>query len=123
MPILPLFYKDQTLSRCIPAAPNAHPARARAIAQSPRTAFFHQPFEPIFQLFVVTYAHQPHSVNGREESRVINPLMGIAVGWDEPGAVDGKQHIRMHQIDIVNKLVEGTLQKSGINRHYGVSFR
>ena len=43
--------------------------------------------------------------------------MRFAVAGHKPCAVHGKQHIQLHQVDIVDNLVVGTLEKRGINGH------
>ncbi len=42
--------------------------------------------------------------------------MGLAVGADEPGAIDGKTHRQFLDRDVVHDLVVGALQKGRIDR-------
>ena len=44
--------------------------------------------------------------------------MGLAVCRDKAGAVDGKDHILLQQVDVVDDLVIGALQEGGVDAHH-----
>ena len=56
--------------------------------------------------------------NAAQKAQIISTGVGGAVGTDNTGAVDGKQHRQVLQSHIVNQLVVGALQKGRINRHH-----
>ena len=49
--------------------------------------------------------------------------MGLAVGAHQPGAIDGQHDIEVLDGDIVNELIVGPLQKSGIDGHHRLESR
>ena len=53
-----------------------------------------------------------------QESRVKDALMGLTIGRDKTGTVDGKDNILLQQVHIMDDLVIGTLQEGGVDTDY-----
>ena len=76
-----------------------------------------QLLQPVGQFLIIGRCIQ-RDIDLTQKSRVIDSLMGLAVPGNKACAVDRKHHIFLQQIDIVNDLIIGALQKGGINADY-----
>ncbi|EKY09651.1 hypothetical protein HMPREF9120_00356 [Neisseria sp. oral taxon 020 str. F0370] len=56
-----------------------------------------------------------HVGNAAQEAEVVGAGVGGAVGADDAGAVDGKEHGQVLQGDVVHELVVAALQKGGVD--------
>lgn len=74
--------------------------------------------QPVFQLRIVG-GGEYGDADLAEESRVVDTLVGLAVARDKARTVNAKQHVQVHQADIVDNLVVGTLEKGGVDGHRG----
>ena len=67
----------------------------------------------------VRRAGNAHVGDAAQERDVVGTRMRGAIRPHQPSTVKGKHHREVLQRHIVNQLVIGTLQKSGIDRHHG----
>lgn len=73
--------------------------------------------QPVLQLLVIG-GRIDRDADLAEEGCIIDALMGLAVCRDKAGAVDGKDHILLQQVDVVDDLVIGALQEGGVDAHH-----
>ena len=73
--------------------------------------------QPVLQ-FLVIGGCIDRDADLAEEGCIIDALMGLAVCRDKAGAVDGKDHILLQQVDVVDDLVIGALQEGGVDAHH-----
>ena len=58
--------------------------------------------------------------NATKKRKVVHTGMGGAVGADNACTVQREHHGQFVQSHVMNELVIRTLQKRGVNRHYGL---
>ena len=78
----------------------------------------HKIGQPIAQLRIVG-GGKNRDVHIREECNIVNALVCGTVAGHQPRAVHSEQHIQLHQIDIMDDLVVGALEKCGIDGDHG----
>lgn len=94
-------------------------SRRRGVADGSRAGdrVLQQIVQPVLQ-FLVIGGCIDRDADLAEEGCIIDALMGLAVCRDKAGAVDGKDHILLQQVDIVDDLVIGALQEGGVDAHH-----
>ena len=73
--------------------------------------------QPVRQLCIVGRRIDRHA-DLAQEGRVINALMGLTIGRNKTGAVDGKHDVLLQQVHVVDDLVVRPLQEGGVDAHH-----